>query len=66
MTDPNWKAAVEAKYNSIMKHNTWEIVDHSLNWKVIGTKWIWKVKYKAEGTLEKYKAGLVALGYSHV
>lgn len=66
LADPNWKAAMQAEYDSIMKNCTWELVDRPPKRKVIGTKWIWKIKYKADGTLEKYKARLVAQGYSQV
>lgn len=66
MSDPNWKAAMQSEYDSIMKNDTWEIVDKPAKRKVIGTKWVWKVKYKADGSLDKYKARLVAQGFSQV
>jgi hypothetical protein len=31
---------------------------------VIGTKWVYKTKYKSDGTIDKYKAHLVAKGYA--
>jgi hypothetical protein len=31
---------------------------------VIDSKWVWKKKYKADGSLDKYKARLVAKGYT--
>ena len=58
-----WRIAMEEEYNSIMKNNTWSLVDLPHGKKAIGTKWVYKIKYKADGTLEKYKARLVAKGY---
>ena len=34
--------------------------------KVIGTNSVWKVKYEVDGSLEKFKARLVAQGYSQI
>ena len=67
MADPNWKAAMQVEYDSIMKNQTWDLVDRPIKRKIIGTKWVWKAKYKSDGSLEKYKARLVvAQGYSQV
>ena len=52
---------MQAKFDSIIKNDTWELVDCLAKRKVvIGMKWVWKVKHKANGTLEKFKARLVA------
>ena len=34
--------------------------------KTIGTRWVFKVKTKADGTYDKHKARLVAKGYSQI
>ena len=61
--DQAWKAVMQPKYDSIMKNDTWELVDKPPKRKAVGTKWIWKSMYKSDGTLEKYKAKLVAQGF---
>ena len=58
--------AIRSEYNSIMKNHTWDLVDRPNKCKVIGTKWVYKAKYKSDGTLEKYKARLVAKGFAQV
>lgn len=37
MVDSNWKAAMVAEYSSVIKHDTWEIMDPPLNRKLIDT-----------------------------
>ncbi|GJY48457.1 putative RNA-directed DNA polymerase [Tanacetum coccineum] len=58
---------VEAMNNEIEalnRNNTWTICDLPVGRKPIGSKWIWKIKYKASGDIERYKARLVAKGFS--
>lgn len=48
-----------------LEHNkTWDIVTSPIGKKAIGCKWIFKVKQKADGTIKRYKARLVAQGYN--
>jgi len=49
---------------TIEKNNTWELVDQLEDKEVIGLKWVYKTKYKEDGSIEKHKAQLVAKGYS--
>lgn len=49
--------ALENKY-------TWELVDKPKGKKIVGCKWIFTIKYKALGSLERYKVRLVAKGYT--
>ena len=32
--------------------------------KPVGSKWLWKIKYKSTGEIDKYKARVVAKGFS--
>nr|GEV63734.1 hypothetical protein [Tanacetum cinerariifolium] len=49
---------------ALHRNNTWVLADLSVGKKVIGCKWIFKIKYKASGEIDRYKARLVAKGFS--
>ncbi|GJU04360.1 ribonuclease H-like domain-containing protein [Tanacetum coccineum] len=50
--------AMNAKIEALNKNHTWIITDLPANRKPI-SKWIFKIKYKANGEIERYKARLV-------
>ena len=52
------------EYESIMKNETWELIELPENKVPIGCKWLYKTKFNANGSIDKYKARLVAKGYS--
>eukprot|EP00253_Pinus_taeda_P036112 PITA_36112 len=51
---------------SLHKDEASDLVELSVGKKPIGSKWVFKKKTNAEGKVEKYKAWLVAKGYSQV
>jgi hypothetical protein len=64
--DAKWIHAMNLELEALTKTGTWKIVDLPPNVKPIGSRWVYRVKYKSDGTLERYKARLVAKGYSQV
>ena len=44
-------------------NNTWTITDLPSSKHPIGCKWVYKIKHKANGDVERYKARMVAKGY---
>ena len=54
---------MEEELSSICDNNTWELVDLPKDKKAIGSKWVFKVKYDQDGTVQRYKACLVAQGF---
>ena len=47
-----------------MENETWDLVELPSGRTSIGSKWVFKVKYKSDGTVERFKAQLVAKGYA--
>jgi len=59
-----WRRSMEEEYESIIKIKTWELTESPKGKKIIGCKWLYKPKFKAYGSKDKYKARLVEKGYS--
>jgi hypothetical protein len=54
------------EYNSIMKNDVWEAIPRPEGKSVVTSKWLYKLKHVVDGNIEKYKAHLVARGFSQV
>jgi hypothetical protein len=52
------------EYQSIIKNDVWEIVPRPKSKDVVSSKWLFKIKHAADGSIEKYKAIFVARGFS--
>ncbi|KAG8488866.1 hypothetical protein CXB51_016760 [Gossypium anomalum] len=66
LAHPDWKLAVQAEYDALLTNSTWELSPLPPGRKVIGCKWLFKVKKNPDGTIERRKARLVAKGCSQV
>lgn len=40
---------------ALKKNNTWELVPPQARQNVVGSKWVFCLKEKADGTIERYK-----------
>ena len=63
LQDPKWKLAMEQEYQALLKNQTWSLVPPSSNAKIIRCKWVFKIKHKPDGSIDRYKAWLVAQGF---
>ncbi|XP_020081520.1 uncharacterized protein LOC109705186 [Ananas comosus] len=61
--DADWRAAMAEEFDALLTNDTWELVPAPPSVNLIGCKWVYKVKQKADGSLERLKARLVAQGY---
>ena len=53
------------EYQLIMKNDVWDVFPRLEGKSVVTSKWIYKIKHAADGSIEKYKARFVARGFSH-
>lgn len=64
LTDPNWKKAMADEFAALQKNHTWSLVPSASNTNIMGSNWIFKIKYKSNGQNDRHKAKLVAQGFT--
>jgi hypothetical protein len=62
--DANWRTAMEEEMRALAENETWDLVDAPKGVKPIGCRWVYKIKYNADGSINRYKPRLVAKGYA--
>jgi hypothetical protein len=55
---------MKEEYDNIMKNDVWDLVPLPKRKKVIGSRGIFKLKHKADGSIKKYKEKFVVKGFS--
>lgn len=53
-----------AEIAALEANNTWAITSLPPNKHHIGCKWVYRIKYRADGSIERYKARLVSKGFT--
>ena len=64
-----WKAATDLEIQTLTELGTWEKVSRSKipkGRKALKSKWVFKIKYARDGSIERFKARFVVCGYSQV
>jgi hypothetical protein len=59
-----WRNATKSEYDSLIDNHTWDLVPPPEGKNVVGSRWVFKIKRNADGSVQRYKARLVAQGYS--
>ena len=64
--NPQWLMAMEEEMVALHSNETWELVPRPHNTNIVGSKWIFHTKFHSDGTIDRYKARLVAQGFTQV
>lgn len=64
LRSPAWKQAMDLEMKALLENNTWTLGKLPSGCKPVGCKWVFRVKYKPNAIVERYKDRLVAKGYS--
>ena len=64
LKNPNWKQAMDDEMSALIQNQTWELVNLLYGKKPLGCRWVYTIKCNSNGSLEGYKARLVARGYT--
>jgi hypothetical protein len=57
---PKWIKAMTNEYNALISNHAWTLCPRPLNQNVVKNKWVFKIKQKPDGRVDRFKARLVA------
>ena len=63
---PLWQEAMDREMKTLEDAGTWETVPCPTGRNIVGSKWVFRIKRKADGTIDKYKVRLVARGFTQI
>jgi len=61
---PHWEGAMAKEVSELTAKHTWELVDVPPGVNIIGSRWTYQLKPNANGDIIRYKARLVAQGFT--
>ena len=59
-----WETAMETEMTSLRENHVWDLVNLPVGKKTVGSKWVYKVKTGADGSVQRYKERLVAQSFT--
>ncbi|GKF81576.1 putative zinc finger, CCHC-type containing protein, partial [Tanacetum coccineum] len=62
--DPKWYDAMCHEMAALKHNNAWDLVPRPAHFNVVRFKWVFRTKFHADGTIEKFKSLLVVQGFT--
>jgi len=59
-----WREAMKTEMKTLENNETWEKCILPTGKKPVECRWVFTIKHKADGTIERYKARFVVKGYT--
>jgi hypothetical protein len=61
--NPRWQQAMVEELQALQSNGTWTLCPRPPNQHIISNKWVYRIKQRADGIIDRFKARLVAKGY---
>lgn len=63
---PHWVKPMHDEMTMLRTNETWDLVPRPPNTNIVGSKWVYRTKFLADGLVDRYKVRLVAQGFSQL
>jgi hypothetical protein len=60
---PLWCQAMNDEFEDLIKNKTWHLIPPRDDLKIIYCKWVFKLKQRCDGSIDRYKTRLVSKGF---
>lgn len=61
-----WQEAMQNEITSLKENHTWDLVNLPKRRKALPCRWVYKIKFNPDGSVDRYKARMVIKGYSQI
>ncbi|XP_073138449.1 uncharacterized protein [Henckelia pumila] len=63
LRDYCWRTAMSEEFDALLCNGTWDLVPPHHSHKLVGCKWVFRIKRASDGQVNRFKARLVAKGF---